>query len=111
MSVLRKIAAHLKADGGFSAPTDEGFQKKYPGLWEFLTTTEYPDDAGKRENGTMLVFCEDSNWKCCLNDRSSESSAWATGASFDQLLKAIEKGLQDGSLDWRVKKPYPAKKK
>lgn len=47
------------------------------------------------------MFAEDGKFKSCVNDREGGYYAFVSSDTLDGLLDALEKGLRDGSLDWR----------
>jgi hypothetical protein len=79
--------------------------KQVPSLIEFLSQSTW-EDGTSRQTGTLTVMVHDGVLKAAVNDRESSSSAFVSGKSFTSLLKAVDKGLAEGSLDFRVKVPY-----
>jgi len=79
---------------------DEHFRQSFPALSEYLTL-DYWDDGTQRRTSTLLVFCEEGVWKGCLNDRENERSCWATAETHDELLKALNERLANGTSEWR----------
>lgn len=75
----------------------------FPALHEYLTAGEW-DDGSSREQSTILLFMEDMIWKLCLNDRAKARSAWASGSSILSVFKALDAGLQNGTVEWRQSK-------
>lgn len=89
---------------GGPAAADEVMAKKFPALLEYLTETRWPD--GKpRVTSTVLILCEDGYFKACVNDRANSRTAWCSAKSYAELLVALEKGLQESSLEFRAPRP------
>lgn len=49
----------------------------------------------------MTVFCEDGKFKAAITDKDSGMVAFLSSDSFQGLLEALDRGLGNGSLDWR----------
>lgn len=73
----------------------------YPTLIEYMTVDAY-DDGAARETTTLTIFAEEGGLKACVKDREGDRVAFVTGDSFEAILGAVERGLADDSLDWRV---------
>jgi len=80
---------------------DGKFTDKHPTLVEFLTRVVW-EDGSPREKGSVFVFIEDGMVKACLNDKDSLQVAFVSSVTFAGLWEALEKGLRDDTLDWRV---------
>ena len=80
---------------------DEVFEKKFPMLFEFLTR-EVWEPGVPRTRGTLFVFCEDGVFKACLSDKDVDEVAFVSKTTFTGLMDACEKGLANGTHDWRV---------
>ena len=90
-----------EALGPTEAPfRDELFQKQYPLLHAHLADVHY-DDRAPRATSTLLVFCDNSVLRLCLNDRDNNRSVFVTGETLDDALNSLELGLASGRLDWR----------
>jgi len=74
---------------------------RYPSLWTMLASRNYPD-GGARQTSTLLFFVDQGCLKACLNDRDQGLQAWASGATVADLLDALERGLEEDTLDWRA---------
>lgn len=75
--------------------------KTLPALWEFLTVDEWSENE-PRVVGTLLLFTEDGRCKICANDRDGGLVCFTSGESFDDALRALDRGLKAGDLDWRL---------
>lgn len=83
------------------APAEEdAYSRTYPLLFEYLTSTVW-GDGSSRESSTLTLFVEEGRWKCCLNDRARQRSAFIAGRGLGGLLADLEEGLQEDDLDWR----------
>lgn len=96
---------------------DPAFLKKYPLLAEFLQRElwtreeDVPWTDRVRQKGTLILFCEEGQFKACLSDKDSEAVAFASKKSFQALLETLEKGLANDSLDWRLTAAGKGKKR
>jgi hypothetical protein len=54
----------------------------------------------------MTLMVDGGMWKAALNDRDGEVVAFVSGVTLTDLMDAINRGLDEGSLAWRVKKPF-----
>jgi len=79
---------------------DPSFSKKCPTVLEFLGCNMWPDQT-PREPGTITLFIEGHRWKAGVNDRDGEFSAYLSAETFQGLLEALERGLDQDKLDWR----------
>lgn len=98
------LAMQRPADrvGGNGCPPPPGqFLSGLPALYEFLTDSAW-DDGGDRQVGTLLVFADGGLWKACLNDRDGSKIAFTTASTVEDLVLALERGLMEGTLDWRA---------
>jgi len=89
---------------------DESFAKKFPVLLEFLTR-EFWEPGQPREKGSIILFAEEGVFKACASDKDSMEVAFVTKATFSGLLDALEKGMANGSLDWRLSTVGKARKR
>lgn len=89
---------------------DESFAKKYPLLLEFLTR-ELWEPGVPRQRGTLFLFCEDGVFKACLNDKDCDEVSFVTKPTFTALLDAVERGLANNTLDWRLSTQGKARRK
>jgi hypothetical protein len=84
--------------------------ERHPALWEYLTSTKYPD-GGARQTSTLLLFVEDGVWKACLKDRDTGRSLWIASGSPTEAMTDLELTLAAGDAEWRKDKQWqPAKK-
>jgi len=100
---LHKPVASDSDGGVIPLVADAVFEKAYPALFEFLSATEWDTDID-RTTGTLLLFCEEGMFKCCLNDRDGCLKTFMAAESFEALLQSVNNGLIRGSLDWRREK-------
>jgi hypothetical protein len=84
----------------------EAWRDMFPRLWSLLTQGR--DDEGRHvQTGTLLVFLEEGRIKLCLHDRERCRVAFLTVSGLPQGFAELEDALLRGTLDWRVKKPFP----
>jgi hypothetical protein len=75
--------------------------KGLPKLFEFLQDGTY-EDGSKRGRGTITMFIEHGRAGISLNLKPMKLVAFTSGATVLDALQAAEKGLLDGSHDWRA---------
>lgn len=102
MALQRLSRGSGPESGSGKKPESCALSKSYPTVCEFLSSVTWPDGS-PRVTGTITLLCELGTLKAALNDRDASASAFVSANSFTTLLKAIEAGLSDGSLDWRLK--------
>ena len=64
----------------------------------------WESDGVTRETGTILIFAEGSQIKCCLSDRQTGLRCFLTARTWLELLQAAEETLYGGDGDWRAPK-------
>lgn len=74
-----------------------------PTLLEWTTSLKW-ENGDKRKTGTVMILAEDGVWKAWLHDRDGACSGWLSAGSMLDLLVAIEEGLCNNSINWRVDK-------
>jgi hypothetical protein len=109
MGVFDKLPAPGTNGDACKLPEDPRFVKKFPGLWELLTQTKYPDES-PRERSSLTLFVEEGVFKLVVSEKTRELSCWATGPTFEGALDALEKRLTSDSPEWRSR-PSGKKKK
>jgi len=82
---------------------------KFPTLVEFLTRVSW-EEGQPREKGSIFIFIEYGDWKCCVNDKDAELVAFVTKPTLEELLPCVEKGLAANTLDWRPSTQGKAKR-
>ncbi len=107
-----KVKTPLKKPHDAAKPSDPAFawkdadfDKNWPHLASWLGETSW-DDGTARETGTLLIFVQDGQLKCCLNDRALNRSVFLTTPTLALLLDACEAGLAEDNHHWREKKAY-----
>lgn len=106
---IKRMMQGPPSEAGGAALVDPRAGKDYPAMIEALTMRTW-EDGTPRETSTLLVFIDGGKWKCCVNDRDVPRSAFVTADTLATLLVAVEKGLREDSLDWRMK-PQESKRK
>lgn len=95
-----------KSSGSEGRPTvfvDEEMTAEYPNLVDFLREEKW-DDGTSRRRGNVMFVIEGTLMKAWIHDKDGSRSAWVSGASFKDVLVAVEYALREGSLDWRPDK-------
>jgi len=110
LSSLRNLSSVRNGSGAEPVlAKDEGFAKKMPNLWEFLSATRWEDGA-ERETGTLLIFVEDGLVKVCLCNRDTGHVGFISARTWAEALVSVEKHLESDTVDWRLSKASKAKK-
>lgn len=84
---------------GTIPPAPTGFGK-LPALWEFLSVSFW-DDGSPREPGTILVWFDGKGINGMLRDRDSKCVAFASAEDLAGILAAFDRGIRNGSLEWK----------
>lgn len=105
MGALKRVVLPSRAAGARSLE-DSQASDALPALVEFLTLTEWAPGE-KRVPGTVLLCSDEGLWKGWLHDKDAGLSCWVSGASLRALVASVEKGLADGSLEWRRERRAP----
>jgi hypothetical protein len=79
------------------------WEKDYPALVEFLTSSTWPDGSG-RTAGTLMIMVEGGLWKAWVHDRDASVAAFVSSGTLMGLLKSVSQGVESGQLDWRADK-------
>lgn len=99
-SFLGRAKAAKQAKGKAASVTDKEFCSLYPALGEFLFAVV--DDEGKpRQTATLMIFADGGLVKALLNDRSSQQTLWAQGATLEESLNDLDRRIQDDTSAWR----------
>jgi hypothetical protein len=99
MALSRSVGGSAAVGLGKGA-TDDQFSLRFQTLHDFLTETVW-DDGKPRKPGNFLLFTDGGRWKACVHDKDARTAAFVTADSVDGLLRALEDGLSEGTLDWR----------
>jgi hypothetical protein len=84
--------------------------RRTPRLCQYLTDNRW-EDGSARETSTITVFLDAGRLKLVLSDRALGRSAFVSGMSLEELLDAVEAGLEGDCLEWRTKTWNGGKKK
>jgi len=82
---------------------DHVFFDWYPHLHERMSETKW-EDGKPRKVDTLMVFREHSMWKILIHDREARTKAWVSGSSWEEVLKRLEQGLAEETLEWTPEK-------
>jgi len=82
---------------------DPVFFDWYPHLHERLSETKW-EDGKSRKTDTLMLFREHSMWKILIHDREARLKAWVSAATWEGVLKALERGLGEETLEWLPEK-------
>lgn len=86
------------------AASDAEFKRQFPILWDFLTLQGINGTA--RKPGSITVFCQDGKVKGWLNDKDQGFFTVISASTFGGLWEALDKGLREGTLEWREDKKW-----
>jgi len=106
---LKAALLKAKATANPEQAADKDLEKLYPIMHGFLTCREGEKKGEFRETASLTVFCEDGMFKVCLSDRESGATLWASSATFQGTLDALEATLGKDEPGWRVRKVGGAK--
>lgn len=100
MSILGAVGANVKrAPGSVYEAVDKEFEKKYPGIYEFLAKILVGKE--ERKPGAVILKYEGGKVNLCLSDAHTGSVAFHVADSITKALEGAEERLQAGRMDWR----------
>jgi len=101
MKYVKKREATSAQEGSESPKIeDKVMLQQYPATFEFLTEVVWPDGT-TRLPGSLVVFCEDGQFKLCVNDKDCGTVAFIASGTMQGAFQAVELGLRQDTLDWR----------
>jgi len=101
MGMKRPASDSQRATG--TNEDDPVFFDWYPHLHERLSETKW-EDGKSRKTDTLMLFREHSMWKILIHDREARLKAWVSAATWEGVLKALERGLGEETLEWLPEK-------
>lgn len=105
---LESLVAKLSKVEFSTRVEDKDAAKRWPTLFEFLTTLEEGED--QRATGTINIFAQDGVFKAWLNYRRSGHTACTSFPSLGGLLDHLEAVLCDQRTDWRKERTQRRKR-
>ncbi len=102
--IARNAAANGSPSKVLSEKSGGSWEKEYPSVVEFLTRSSWEDGSG-RLTGTIMIMVESGLWKSWVHDRDASIGAFVSSGTLPGLLKALDKGVETGQLDWRPDRP------
>lgn len=99
-SFLGRAKAAKAAKGKAASVSDPDFCGLYPAIGEYLYAT-VDEEKKPRQTATLMIFADGGSLKMLLNDRASQQSMWAQGATFDEALADLERRIVDDTSAWR----------
>jgi hypothetical protein len=108
MSFFKKPTAFEPPKKGKKGETFVPDIKGAPTVACFLGSDAWPD-GDLRERATLIVFVEDGAFKVCLSEKNLNATLWATSATWEGLLEALEDRLTADAPDWRKAKKFTKK--
>jgi len=100
VGIADKYRKGSSSQGAADLGLSSGVMARLEALAEFMTQDTWADGS-VRELPTLLVFVDDGRWKCCINDRGEERSAWASGPTVESVLSSLDEQLATGTVEWR----------
>lgn len=97
---LHRPSSDKASEDGRAIALEDRFEEEVAALGEFLCESSW-EDGKKRQTGSLTVFFDEGVLKACVSDKDAGLVAFVSGASWNGLMQAIEKGLRQGSLEWR----------
>ncbi len=98
---LQKPSIAGISSGGSSLPVERGkVLIGFASVLDFLSTRSWPDGS-PRVTGTITLSMESCLWKACVKCRDTGGVAFVSAETPDLLLKAVDKGLDTNTLEWR----------
>jgi len=79
---------------------NDGFQTKYPALYELLAVGLYEGEP--RKGATITLFCGDGRLKACVADRETGQALWLALEPFEDVLAELELLVAAGTQQWRA---------
>lgn len=76
------------------------FTRDYPCLWEWMTLTRW-ENGEVRIPTSISLFLDEGRVKAAVNDKDMGRVAFVSGWTVEDVLRAVEEGLLQQSLDWR----------
>ena len=84
----------------FPLPIDPTFTKRFPTIWEFLTSDRYGPDQPRERSG-LTLHVEAGCFKLYLSEKTKEAGIDATGSTLQLALEALEARLTSDAPGWR----------
>lgn len=109
VAINRRVVV-ASADGGDDSYGPDELSQLFPHVVEFLVETRY-GDGSNRLPGSLSFFTEDGMLKACLNDKDQGLIVFVSGSGLQGCLLALERGLQQDSLEWRKAKDRGGKRR
>lgn len=87
--------------GGVLPPEDDGFAKKYPQLYEYMTEVTYEDGKSRDTSKVQLIY-QEGRIVAALQDVEMKRTLFVSGPSLTRALEALEKAVGLPGADWRA---------
>jgi len=84
--------------------SDKEAVKRWPCLWEYLTSDVYEESTQTRKLSTVSLFLGSQGLTACLNDRDNARSCFASATSLLGALDALEGMARSEDTVWREDK-------
>lgn len=88
-------------------PSRDAFAKRWPSVWEFVTSEWWIPGQESRVPGSLLLFLQDGLVKVRLKDNERQEVLFLTGQGIEEVLRLAEEALATGKGEWRPDKWDP----
>jgi hypothetical protein len=95
---LQKTATNRTASVG---TVDASTRKKFGGLVELLTD-EKDCEGNERELSSVTIKWQEGTWRAAVHEPNLEMSLWASAATLEGVLQALESRIEAEDADWRA---------
>lgn len=103
MALQKRGRASGDSSSGGPAPVGGELSKRWPHVFEFLSSLAWPDGSS-RVTGTVMLLTEAGRWKAWAHDRDSAEGVFVSAGSLEGTLDELEDLLSTGGGDWRPDK-------
>lgn len=87
-----------------TAVGDKDWQKRWPALWEYLTSPSYGPDGPPRKLATISLFLGTQGLTACCNDRDNARACFGTASTLLGALDALEGMVKSDDTVWKEDK-------
>jgi len=108
---MKKPTPRPEVFNGHDTPAPCKLSEKYIHLWHFIADDRW-DDGTVRVPGAITLLLDQGWIKAAVSDKDGHQSAFVSADSLEALLRAVNEGLGNDTLEFRLwKEEAPQKKK
>lgn len=96
-------------DGVAGVPARGQMLSRLDQLFSYLTEDKWEDGA-QRQRASILIIADGPLFKCWLNDRATDRTAWSSGETLEAAMEQMEEFLLTDSTPWRTSEGSRKKK-